>query len=133
MPIPDCPAILKLSGTWIGAALANIGSSSMPMVAALPMWAEDLGKWGGILAIFLGCLATFAIFIGQMLKNIRTMQEIKVQQRKDLHDIQKANDEAVCLHRRLTGECPMCKHQLLPEHTQPEIHDRTHEHDHDRD
>ena len=117
--------LTKLLGVLIGTTVAQIG----PFLAVVPTWASDVKEWGGIAAILAGVFATIGIGVGQWLKNIRTVQEIKAQQRKDLQEIQRATEDAVCMRRRLYHECPLLNQGLITEHSQPEIHDRSHEHD----
>ena len=121
----DSSSLFKLAGVVAGTALAQVS----PILAAVPVWAGDVKEWGGIAAILAGVFATIGIGVGQWLKNIRTVQEIKAQQRKDLQEIQRATEDAVCMRRRLYHECPLLNQGLITEHSQPEIHDRSHEHD----
>lgn len=91
---------------------ASLGlTASAPLFGMLPPWLPDLKEWGGTAAIFVGVLATLGIFIGQCLRNMKTWNEIKAQNRHDMQEIQKKNEEQVCLNRRLSGVCPMKKHE----------------------
>ena len=118
----DSSSLLKLAGVVAGTALAQIS----PILAAVPVWVGDVKEWGGICAILAGVFATLAIAVGQWLKNIRTVQEIKTQQRKDMQELRRAAEDAVCMRRRSTGECPLCSQKLITEHAQPEIHHDEH-------
>lgn len=94
---------------------ASLGlTATAPLFAMLPAWFGDVEKWGGVAAIFAGIFATLGIGVQAWLKNIKTGYEVADIQRKNLQEIQRKNDEQICLNRRLQGLCP-----------------KTHDHGHD--